>query len=240
MLESDETAILHALLDLTDAGSAQDGTAALLGRLARQAVALLPAASCAVAAADEDGELGLVRCSDGQAWTLARLQLEHGYGPLIDCHRTGVAVQCPDIAAAEHWPELAAAALPLGIRAFSAVPLRHRGQVLGAVCAMRAEPGTESPETRALAQAMADSAAVGLVRAETARHDGRDVDQWRGTLTRRITLDQASGILAQRRGIAVEAAARLIERQAEAEGVDPGEYAARIVQGVARWQQARG
>ncbi|HTJ71692.1 MAG TPA: GAF and ANTAR domain-containing protein [Actinospica sp.] len=239
MTELDQS-VLHALLDLTDAGSATDPTATLLDRLTHQAVALLPAACCAVAVAGEDGELSLLRCSSGDAWPLALVQLECRSGPLVDCFRLGVAVQCADIGTADQWPELAEAARALGIRAFSAVPLRRRGQVLGAACMMRARPGLDSPEVHALALALADSTAIGLLRAEAARHDGRTVDLWRDALARRITIDQASGIVAQRRGISVDAAALLIERQATAEGVDTGEFAHRVVRGMARWDPARG
>lgn len=238
MAEVDQS-VLRALLDLTDLASARDESAALLERLAQHAVSLLPAACCAVAAADEDGELSVLRCSDGVAWTLGFTQLEKRSGPLVDCFRLGVPVQCPDILSAPAWPQLAAAASAAGIRAFSAVPLRRHDRVLGAACLMRAEPGADLPEERALAQAMADSTAVGLLRAEAARDDGRAIDRWRSALSRQITIDQARGIVAQRHGITVDAAARLLEQQAGTQGVDPGDLAERIVRGLALWHRAK-
>ena len=239
MSEFDQT-VLRTLLDLADAESAHDEAAALLERFAHRAVALLPAESCAVAAANEAGELRLLRYSDEGARTLAHLQIAHCSGPIVDCFYSGLPAQCPDVAAASAWPELAEAARAIGIRAFTAVPLRRHGKVLGAACLMYAEPDAHQPETQVLVQAMADSAAVGLLRAGAARRDGRVVEQWQGALNQQITIDQACGILSERCGITVDAAARVLNRDAGAQGIAAAEFARRIVRSMARRPAAGG
>jgi GAF domain-containing protein len=223
---------LRTLLHLADADSAGDEAAVLLERFAQRAVALLPAEACGVAAADEDGELSLLRCSDGDAWMLCLVQLTHEAGPLVDCFRTGAPVQCPDITAVPDWPELAGAARVVGVRAFTAVPLRGHDEVVGAACLMRGEPGPDSPRTLGVSRAMARSTAIGVTRARAARRDGRDMEYWNGALTRQITIDQACGIVAERRNLAVPDAALLIEQEARAQGIDVAELAELIVRGV--------
>ena len=221
---------LRALIDLAGAERAQSDVPSLAEQLAAYCVELLPVDSCAVLLADHDGELALVAAARSQAHVLGLLEVSSGQGPTVDAYHTTDTVRCDDLATAgARWPAFAPAALTHGAQAVSALPLRRGGRTLGAIALIRDRPGSLPEEAVELGQALADSAAVGILRARSLSRSTQIAAQWRAALDRRILVQQATGILAERLKLSIEYAARLLSELAAADGVEPYRLAERFV-----------
>jgi len=225
-----ERRTLRALIDLAGAQQAGADEPALAQELAECCMELLPVTACAVLLADHDGELGLVAVSRCRARVVGLLEVSHGQGPAIDSFRTASPVHCEDLAVAgARWPSFAPAALADGARAVSALPLRRAGRAIGAIDLVREHSGPLPEAAVELGQTLADSAAIGIARTRALRRGERLAEQWRLALDRRVLVQQASGILAERLRLPVEHAARLLSELAAADRVEPHALAARFV-----------
>ena len=128
-------------------------------------------------------------------------------GPCRDCFRSGKPI--PDIPlshphARANWPRFTARAHELGFTSVAAAPLRLREQVIGALNLYRNRSGPLDSRQMRLAQALADTATIGILQ-QRAVHDHADVViQLQIALDSRTAIEQAKGVLAQRRGVSVE------------------------------------
>ena len=221
---------LRTLIALADPGTATTRVPTLLEDLADRCVELLPIDSCAVLLADHDGELGLVAASRNQARILGLVELGSGRGPAVEAYRTTETVLCDDLTAAGgRWAEFAAAATALGTRCVLALPLRRREHRLGALGLFRSAVGPLPREALDLAQALADLAAIGVLRTRATRRRERIAGQWGEALHNRVVVQQAAGILSERLRLPVDGALSLLAELAEADGVEPPELARRLV-----------
>ena len=221
---------LRALIDLAAVRTVEAGVPSLADELAGRCVELLPIDSCVVLLADRDGELSLLAASRSRADVVGLLEVSNGQGPATESCRTSTPVHCDDLSRAHsRWPAFAPAALADGARAVSALPLRRGGRALGAIDLVRDSTGPLPADALELGQALADSAAVGLVRARSLRRKERIAAQWRATLDRRVLVQQASGILAERLKLPIEHAARLLTELAAADALEPHRLAERFV-----------
>ena len=228
-MASTERRSLRALIDLAGAQQARADESSLAQELAESCMELLPITACAVLLADHDAEPCLVAVSRCRARVVGLLEVSHGQGPAVESCRTALPVHCDDLAVADaRWPVFAPAALAEGNRAVSALPLRRGGRAVGAIDLVRERTGPLPEAAVELGQTLADSAAIGLARVRALRRGERIADQWRLALDRRVLVQQASGILAERLRLPIEHAARLLNELAAADGVEPHALAARF------------
>jgi transcriptional regulator with GAF, ATPase, and Fis domain len=224
--------ILRTLIELSDAATAHDDVAAVLTLLARRAVALLAVTCCAVATADANGRLSVLGSSDERAGLLGRIQLEYEAGPLVSSYRSAAVVECGELADVAEWRRCAQAAIPLGIHTAYTVPLQRGENVLGSATLFGAAGELPRAAAREAVLAMAASATVGILTARAVRRAESDSAHWRTALARRILIEQASGVLAERGRIPVDEARQDLEIRARAAGVASDELARRILSTV--------
>jgi hypothetical protein len=220
---------LRTLIALAGPETADAPVPTLLGELADRCMELLPVDSCAVLLADHDGELGLA-ASRGPAHVLGLVELSSGLGPAVEAYRGADTVRCDDLAAAgDRWAGFAPAALALDTRGVLALPLRRREHRLGALSLFRSATGPWPAQALGLARALADLAAIGVLRARATRRRERITVQWREALDDRVVVQQAVGILSERLRLSVDDALDLLAELAGEDGVDPPELARRLV-----------
>jgi ANTAR domain/GAF domain len=85
-----------------------------------------------------------------------------------------------------------------------AVPLRLRGQAIGALNLLHRTPGSLSDDDLALGQALADIATIGILQERAIRCGEVVNEQLQTALTSRVVIEQAKGVLAQYSGLAVD------------------------------------
>lgn len=190
-------------------------SATLTATLADRIVGLGIASEVGFALIDVTGTPQFAAASHLAAARLTRTQIEHDEGPSPDCCTTGLSASAPDLARArDRWPTFTAEAVAAGFRSVHAVPLRLRGEVLGAITLFLTSPGGISPGGLSVLRAMADIATIGLQR-ERELEGARDVElQLKHALLSRIQIEQAKGIISEQAHITPEAAFLLLRRSA--------------------------
>ncbi|MFG2496755.1 ANTAR domain-containing protein [Streptomyces sp. NPDC048441] len=150
------------------------------------------------------------------------LAAQQSGGPCVESLGTGRTV--PPVLLTEpepagRWPEFTEVARTHGIAVTYAVPLRRHDDLLGALNVF--VPGTsQGPYAEGellLAQAIADAIAVGLHNFHTYSEYRTLTTQLQGALTSRIRIEQAKGILAERRHTSVDEAFDVLRRYARRE-----------------------
>lgn len=179
--------------------------------LAHHCVELLHASEAGVLLADGRGALGSVASSNETARLLDLFELQNNEGPCLDCHRTGQQVSNASLEPPDRWPTFGPEARRRGFALVHALPMRLRGEVIGAVNIFATEADLLTQDEIDLAQALADIATIGLLQERNLREARVLSEQLQGALNSRIVIEQAKGMLAERHQIDVsEGFARLL------------------------------
>ncbi|CAM4058168.1 GAF and ANTAR domain-containing protein [Nocardiopsis rhodophaea] len=173
-----------------------------LHMLARRSVDLLDVDAAGLMLTDHRGSLRFMAASTESARLLELLQLQNEQGPCLEAYRGGHQVSCPDLSQALHrWPRFAQAALGEGYSAIQAVPMRMREHTVGALNLLRHETGRLTDTDIAIAQGLADVATISILNSRTAEERERLAEQLQTALNSRVVIEQAKGVLSERRVI---------------------------------------
>ncbi|QYN39378.1 GAF and ANTAR domain-containing protein [Pseudonocardia sp. DSM 110487] len=226
-----ERSVSHAFVVLADTMVAEYDAIDLLDRLIGFCVELLPADAAGIVLGDARRELRVVAASSEAAELMELLQLQSDEGPCLDCFQTVAPVSIADLAgAADRWPRFAAAVAERGqFRAVHALPLRLRGQAIGALNLFDREPGSLPDSDLALGQALADVATIGILQERAIRRAEVVNEQLQTALTSRVTIEQAKGVLSQHFGDDVEVAFDRLRHYARSRNAKLAHIAAQVV-----------
>jgi GAF domain-containing protein len=205
---SREQLLIRAFVELADTLVDDYDIIDLLDRLAGHCVQLLAVDAAGILLADAQRELRVVASTNEQTEWMELLQLQSDEGPCVDCFRSAAAVSVLDLdEAASRWPRFASALADReSYRSVHALPLRLRGEPVGALNLFRHEPGALPAADLALGQALADVATIGIL-SERAVNRGEVLnEQLQTALNSRVVIEQAKGVLAERGGIGMDAA----------------------------------
>ncbi|WP_191299370.1 GAF and ANTAR domain-containing protein [Lentzea cavernae] len=187
--------------------------------LAERSVELLPVNAAGILLANDGGKLELVAASTHLARPLEELLSQSGDGPSEECFRSGQMVRCPDLRARPpRWSRFAAVAVPLGFAAVDAVPMRLRNEVIGSLTLFRMSPGALPAEAEALARSFSNVATISLFQARAASRAQPVAEQLQTTLSDRVLIEQAKGVLMERLEIEVADALSLMRNYARNTG----------------------
>ncbi len=180
----------------------------LLTRLVDYSVELLAADAAGIMLADQRGTLRVMAATSEDAHTTELMQLQADEGPCLDCYRTAAPVSVPDLgAAAGRWPRFVAAAMGQPVfHAVHAVPLRLRGEAIGALNLFSHRSGGMRSDDVALGQALADVATIAIMQERAIRRAEVLNEQLQAALNSRVVIEQAKGVLAQHSGLAMDQA----------------------------------
>jgi len=186
-----------------------------LSLLSERCVELFEAEAAGVMLASPgDGGLALVASSSERMRLIELFELQGDEGPCPDCYRTGEAVTVPDLETAERWPTFSAEAIRVGFRAVNALPLRLRGQVIGALNLFRNGAGPVPESDLRAAQALADVATLSILQHRLNNEQQLVTEQLEFALQSRILIEQAKGVLAERGKVDIDEAFSLLRHYA--------------------------
>ena len=132
----------------------------------------------------------------------------------------------------ERWPTSRRRAIDVGFHAVHSVPLRLRHEIIGALNLLRAEPGTLNDVDASLVRALADIATVGILQERTIRESASNASGLQFALTSRIRIEQAKGVLAERRGGSVDESFEALRAYARQHRLGITAVAERVVAGT--------
>jgi GAF domain-containing protein len=219
-------------VELTDTLVAGFDVIDFLHVLTDRSVQLLDVAAAGLLLADPRGELRVVAASSEAARLLELFQLQADQGPCLDCCRTGQPVTAADLATAQRWPQFTAAARDAGFTAVQALPMRLREQVIGALNLFRATPGPFDPADVRIGQALADVATISVLNERGMRHSEVLNEQLQAALDSRVIIEQAKGKLAERLGVDMDQAFKLLRDFARARNRRLSDLAQALVNGT--------
>jgi GAF domain-containing protein len=146
-------------------------------------------------------------------------QLGTNEGSCLDCHRTGEAVDVPDISThAAQWPVFVETMRDRGLIGTFAEPIRLRRATIGSLCVFADHDQGHDDRDVVFMQLLADAASAALVRQ---RDQGRMQtldEQVQDALDARVTVEQAKGALAHRQGIGIAEAFQALRSSARGVG----------------------
>lgn len=225
-----ERLVSRAFVELADTMVADYDIMELLNRLVTHSVRLLAADAAGIMLADARGELQTVAASSEDARFMELLQLQAGDGPCLECFRAVVRVGVADLARTTRWPAFAAAARDRGaFRAVHALPLRLRGEAIGALNLFHRAPGAMPTADLELGQALADTATIGILSERAIRRGEILAEQLQTALNSRTIIEQAKGVLAQQAGLTMQEAFERLRRYARDRSMRLVEVARQVV-----------
>ncbi|HTD58604.1 MAG TPA: GAF and ANTAR domain-containing protein [Solirubrobacteraceae bacterium] len=210
-----EQRIVETFVELADTMVEDFDVIEFLHHLAERCVELLDCAEAGLLLADAAGVLRVMASSSERSDALDLLQSQNEEGPCFECYERGALVASEDLTGdAGRWPTFAPMALQKGFRSVQAIPMRVRGQTIGALNLFRATTGRLVEQDLSLGQGMADIAAIALLHERSVREAHRVVEQLQDALSSRVMIEQAKGVLAERAHIGVDAAFALLRAHA--------------------------
>jgi hypothetical protein len=203
-----------------------------LHTLAERCVQLLDVDAAGLMLADSRGQLHAAAASSENARLLELFELQSNAGPCMDAFRTGAPVVNADLAVCqERWPNFAEAARATGFVSVHALPLRLRTAVIGALNLFVARPGPLSGADARTGQALADVATIGILAQRTVQQSELLSAQLKHALDSRVIIEQAKGMLAERRRITVDAAFVLLRSHARNHNLRLSDLARHVAEG---------
>ncbi len=200
-----EPLLVATFVELTDVLVDDFDIIDLLTHLADRCVEVLDVSAAGLMLADARGDLRVVASSSEAMRTLELFELQSAEGPCFECFRTGEPISNAQLTATDHrWPRFAPRAMAAGFLSVTALPMRLRGHVIGALNLFRSDAGAVGDLDLGAAQAFADVATIGILQHRAVQEAHVVNDQLTLALSSRILIEQAKGMVAQRTGLDME------------------------------------
>jgi transcriptional regulator with GAF, ATPase, and Fis domain len=220
-----------AFVDLADSMVSGTEVFTFLHRLCCHAVDLLAVDAAGVMLADENDVLRAVAASNEDTHLLEIIALQHHEGVCLDVFRAGEVGQASTVDTLEQWPNFSKLAVDRGYGWCCGIPLRHAGEIIGAMNLFREKDARLDDDDVRLAQALADVATVGLLQRRETTHARKQAKQLQEALDSRVLIEQAKGVLAGRLNITPDEAFQVIRREARNNNRKLHDLAREIVHG---------
>src|SRR4051812_36286910 len=203
----------------------------LLDQLVAACVRVLGVTAAGLLLDDQKGNLALLASSSQETRLLELFVLQNNEGPCLDCVRTGVAVTSGDLGKERaRWPLFVPAAQLAGFHAVAAVPMRLRDQTIGSLSLFMDTTVDVDPTDQRVAQALADVATIGILQQRSLHRSHVLSEQLQNALTSRIAIEQAKGVLAERKGLTMDDAFDALRRHARDNNLKLTDVAQAVVQ----------
>ena len=135
------------------------------------------------------------------------------------------------MAAAGRWPRFAPEALAAGFRSVHALPMRLRGNVIGALNLFHVDAGPMRVADVGAAQALADVATIAILQHRAATEAQLLTEQLNHALNSRIVIEQAKGMIAERLGLDMAEAFRRLRSHARNHNLRLADVATTVISG---------
>lgn len=233
-----EERLVEALVSLADTLVDHFDIIDFLQTLAERCVDLVDVSAAGIMLADPQRELRHAACSNEQMRLVELFELQVEEGPCYDAFRTRAPVICasPD-EAAQRWPEFARNANKHGFSGFSAVPMRLRTEVIGALNLFSFDARALGDDDIKVVQAMADIATIGILQERSLRDAHAFSTQLELALESRVVIEQAKGIVAERNHVTVDDSFDLVRSFARAHNRLLSDTARQIIDGTLAVEQ---
>ena len=232
-LLSREALLARTLVELADTLVADFDVIDLLTLLAARAVEVLDMSAAGLMLAAPDGGLRAMASSSETMRVLELFEIQANEGPCYDCYQTGRPVMNESLSSGTgRWPRFAVEARAAGFDTVHALPMRLRGNVIGALNLFHVESRHMRPADVDAAQALADVATIAILQHRAAVEAQMLNDQLNHALNSRIVIEQAKGMVAERQGLDMEQAFSRLRAYARNNNLRLADVAGHVVDGT--------
>ena len=197
-----EALLARTLVELADTLVDDFDVVDLLAMLADRCVEVLDVSAAGLLLRSPEGDLRVAASSSEEMRVVELFQLQAQEGPCPDCYRAGQAIMSGDLTEDNgRWPRFGPVALKAGFRSVHALPMRLRGDTIGALNLFRGDEGLLEDADLLAAQALADVATIAILQHRAAIQAHVLIDQLNHALNSRIVIEQAKGVIAERSGL---------------------------------------
>jgi GAF domain-containing protein len=232
-----EALLARTLVELADTLVADFDVVELLSLLTDRCVDVLDVGAAGLMLAAPEGDLRVVASSSETMRVLELFEVQAQEGPCLDCYRTGQPVLNEDLptgpdAGPGRWPRFGPEAVAAGFASVHALPMRLRGNVIGALNLFHVHAGQMREADVVAAQAMADVATIAILQ-HRATFEAQVVnEQLNHALNSRIVIEQAKGMVAEREGVDMEGAFSLLRNHARNHNARLADVARSVIDGT--------
>ena len=229
---TDRERLATVFVELADTLVEQFDVVEFLQMVTERSVELLEVDAAGIMLSDRRGGLTLMTSTQERTRLLELFELQVAEGPCLDCFTTGEpVVNITRERARTRWPAFTEAAVDTGFGGSHALPLRLRGHVIGAINLFTDEAVELPRESVTVGQALADVATIGLLQKRSAQEKHLLSEQLQHALDSRVIIEQAKGVLSERRAVTVTEAFHQLRTHARREGILLTEAASQVIDG---------
>jgi len=224
---------VRTLVELADTLVDDFDVVELLTLLTDRCVEVLDVTAAGLMLVAPDGDLRVVASSSEAMRTLELFELQAEEGPCLDCYRTAQPVVNQNLATVNgRWPRFAAEAIEAGFHSVHALPMRLRGNIIGALNLFRTDLGELNEADLEMAQAMADVATITILQ-HRAAIEAQDLnEQLNHALNSRVVIEQAKGMVSEREQLNMEQAFKMLRNHARAHNLRLVDVARDVIDGT--------
>jgi GAF domain-containing protein len=227
-----ESLLTRTLVQLADILLDDFDIAELLTMLAERCVEILDVSAAGVMLATAEGALRVVASSSEAMRLLEVFELQASEGPCVDCFRTRQSVLNQHLGNSDdHWPRFGPVALDAGFHSVHALPMRLRGNAVGALNLFRCDRGDLDDADIVAGQALADAATITILQHRAVLERQLLNSQLSHALESRVVIEQAKGVLCERAGLTMEEAFTRMRQHARSHNLTLASVAAGVVDG---------
>jgi GAF domain-containing protein len=228
-----EALLVRTFAELADTLVDDFDVVELLTLLADRCVEVLDVEAAGLMLASIEGELRVVASSSDAMRLLELFELQTQEGPCFECFHTGRAVLHERLVrGSERWPQFGPRALDAGFQSVQALPMRLRGQTVGALNLFRRDAAELNEADVVAAQAFADVATIAILQHRAAAEAQAINEQLTNALNSRIVIEQAKGMVAERAQLNMEQSFSRMRSHARNHNLRLADLAASIIEGT--------
>jgi GAF domain-containing protein len=210
-MDEREPLLVSTFVDLADTMVDNYDVVEFLDHLSTACVRLLDITDAGLMLADPPGTLNFVAASSERMRLIEVLEIQSDEGPCLDAYRGGDPVVNIDLEVSGHrWPTFAEYARQSGFRSVSAVPMRVRDNVIGAMNLFDAGRKELTARDIGLAQAFAHVATIGILHERSLREAEAIAEQLQRALQSRVAIEQAKGLVSERVAVSIDTAFEMV------------------------------
>ena len=228
-----ETTLVRTLVELADTLVDDFDVVELLTLLTDRCVDILDVEAAGIMLVAPEGDLRVMASSSDTMRVLELFEVQAQEGPCLDCYHTGRVVVNDDLSApGGSWSRFAPEAVAAGFSAVCAVPMRLRGSIIGGLNLFSSTRRQLAPADVEAAQALADVATIALLQHRASLEALILNEQLNHALNSRIVIEQAKGILAERKGVDMAQSFSLLRAHARNHNLRLADVARNVIDGV--------
>jgi GAF domain-containing protein len=228
-----ESMLAKTFVELADSLVTDFDVVDLLTLVVDRCVDVLDVGAAGLMLLGADGELRVMASSSEAMRVLELFELQSQEGPCLDCYREGQPVVNQDLVTADgRWPRFGPEAIRAGFKSVHALPMRLRGQVIGALNLFHVESDAMRDTDVDAAQALADVATITILAHRAALEAQVLNEQLTYALNSRVLIEQAKGMVAERLRLDMEGAFKALRSHARNHNRKLIELAHDVINGV--------